>query len=50
MRRRVTITLDSSLESEMRRLQAKKITETNKATSFSKIINEVLKQALKEMP
>jgi len=48
MLRRVTITLDPSVESKIRSLQAKKITETNKAISFSNIINEVLKQGLKE--
>ena len=49
MLRRVTITLDPSLESKIRSVQAKKITETNKAISFSNIINEILKQGLKEM-
>jgi len=48
MLRRITITLDQSLESEIRSLQAKKITETNKAISFSKVVNEVLRQGLKE--
>jgi len=48
MIRRVTITLDPRLESKIRNLQAKKITETNKAISFSHIINEILKQGLKE--
>jgi len=48
MVRRVTITLDPSVESKIRSLQAKKITETNKGISFSNIINEVLKQGLKE--
>jgi len=48
MIRRVTITLDPRLETKIRNLQAKKITETNKAISFSRIINEILKQGLKE--
>lgn len=48
MIRRVTITLDPSLESKIRNIQAKKITESNKAISFSNIINEVLKEGLKE--
>jgi len=48
MLRRVTITLDPYLVSTIRNLQAKKITETNKAVSFSNIINEILKQGLKE--
>ena len=49
MLRRVTITLDPIVESEIRSLQAKKITETNKSISFSNIINEVLKRGLKEI-
>jgi len=48
MLRRITITLDMSLESKIRSLQAKKITETNKAISFSRIIEEILKQGLKD--
>jgi hypothetical protein len=48
MIRRVTITLDPSLESKIRNLQARKITESNKAISFSNIINEILKQGLRE--
>jgi len=48
MIRRVTITLDPQLESTIRNLQAKKISETNKAISFSNVINEILKQGLKD--
>jgi len=48
MLRRVTITLDPHLESTIRNLQAKKISESNKAISFSNIINEILKEGLKE--
>ncbi len=48
MIRRVTITLDPYLESTIRNLQAKKISETNKAISFSNVINEILKQGLKD--
>jgi len=48
MIRRVTITLDPRLELKLRNLHAKNITETNKAISFSHIINEILKQGLKE--
>lgn len=46
MIRRVTITLDPSLESIIRNIQAKKISESNKAISFSNVINEVLKEGL----
>jgi len=48
MIRRVTITLDPYLESTIRSLQAKKISESNKAISFSNIINEILRQGLKD--
>ncbi len=48
MIRRVTITLDSHLESTIRSLQAKKISENNKAISFSNVINEILKLGLKD--
>ncbi len=48
MIRRVTITLDPNIESTIRNLQAKKISESNKAISFSTVINEILKQGLKD--
>ncbi len=48
MLRRVTITLDPYLETTIRNIQAKKISETNKSISFSNIINEILKKGLKE--
>ena len=47
MIRRVTITLDDTLVSKIRALQAKKISETKKSVSFSNVIEEVLKQGLK---
>jgi len=48
MIRRITITLDPYLESRIRNLQAKKMSESNKAISFSNIIDEILKQGLKD--
>jgi hypothetical protein len=47
MIRRVTISIDPSLESKIRKLQARKTSESNKAISFSNIVNEVLKKGLK---
>jgi len=47
MNRRITITLDKNLESELRNLQAEKIQTENKSVSFSEIINYVLKEGLK---
>ena len=48
MIRRVTITLDPNIESTIRNLQAKKISESNKAISFSNVINEILRLGLKD--
>ncbi len=48
MIRQVTITLDPHIESKIRAIQAKKISETKKAVSFSSVINDVLTQGLKE--
>jgi len=48
MIRRVTITLDPHLESTIRNLQAKKISESNKAISFSNVINVNPRQGLKD--
>ena len=48
MTRRVTITLETHIESKIRDIQAKKITETRKSISFSNVINQVLKEGLKE--
>jgi len=48
MTRRITISLDQRIESRIRNVQATKMVESNKSISFSKVINEVLKQGLKE--
>jgi len=47
MMRRVTITLDDKLESKIREIQAKKISESKKSISFSNVVEEILKQGLK---
>ena len=47
MNRRITITLDKNLESELRNIQAEKIQTSNKSVSFSEIINGILKEGLK---
>jgi len=46
MNGRVTITLDNTLVSKIRDIQAKKISETKKSVSFSSVINDLLKQGL----
>ena len=43
---RVTILLDGEIEKKLRLKQAKKIKQTSDAVSFSKIINEVLRESL----
>ncbi len=48
MIRRITITLDPNLESTIRNIQAKKISESNKTISFSNVINEILRKGLKD--
>jgi len=45
---RITITLDSYIESRIRDIQAQKITKLKKSISFSNVINQVLKEGLKE--
>jgi len=49
MNHRITITLDRAIETKIRAIQAKKILETNRAISFSCVVNDVLKQGLKEV-
>ena len=46
-RKRVTIVLDDSLAKKLRVIQSKKISKSNKSVSFSKVINEELRKALK---
>jgi len=48
MIRRITITLDEKIESTIRKIQAKKISENNKSVSFSKIVGQILKKGLIE--
>lgn len=46
MNRRITITLDKTIESLLRDLQADKITTKKKSVSFSDVINQVLRKGL----
>jgi len=46
MSKRITIVLDDDLEKKLRALQAKTIAKTNQSCSFSKVINDILKQKL----
>ncbi len=47
MNRRITITLDKNLEVELRNIQAEKIQVGRRSVSFSEIINNILKEGLK---
>jgi len=46
MIKRITITLDESLESKIRTIQAQRISQQNKSISFSQVLNQLLKSAL----
>jgi len=47
MSKRVTIMLDDVLAKKLRIIQSKKISKSNKSVSFSSVINEELRKALK---
>ena len=47
MAQRITIMLDDELVKKLRIMQAKLIKESTKSVSFSKVLNEMVKQGLK---
>jgi len=47
MTKRVTIMIDDDLDKKLRLLQAKQIKESTKSVSFSRVINEVVRNGLK---
>jgi len=47
MANRVTIVIDDDIDKKLRFLQAKTIQKTHSNCSFSKILNETLRKALK---
>jgi len=47
MANRITVVLDDDNIKKLRMLQAKKIKESNKSVSFSRVINDVLRKKLK---
>jgi hypothetical protein len=47
MIRRHTIVLDKDIETKLRHIQANQIKKTGSSVSFSAVINETLKKALK---
>ena len=46
--KRVTIVLDYEVDKKIRELQAKEIRRTSSSVSFSKVINELLRNSLKK--
>jgi len=46
--KRITIMIDDDLDKKLRLIQAKKIQNTNDSVSFSRIMNETLRQILKK--
>ena len=48
MSKRVTIMLDNDLDKKIRLLQAKKIQTTASSVSFSKVLNQVLRDSIKK--
>jgi len=47
MSRRITIVLDDDNIKKLRTIQAKKIKESDKSVSFSRVINDVLRKNLR---
>ena len=43
---RITIAIDTEIEKKLRTMQAELIKKTNKSVSFSKVLNDVLKEGL----
>lgn len=47
MAKRVTIMVDDDLDKKLRLYQAKQISKTNTAVSYSKVINDLLRKEIK---
>jgi uncharacterized protein (DUF4415 family) len=47
MRSRITIMLDNDIAKKLREVQAKRIKDTSEGVSFSKVINDILREAMK---
>jgi len=45
---RITIAIDTEVEKELRSMQAALIKKTNKSVSFSQVLNNILKEGLRE--
>ncbi len=47
MAKRITVVLDDEVVKKLRNIQSKKISKSKKSVSFSSVINEELRKALK---
>jgi len=47
LKKRITIMMDSDLLTKLRIIQSKQITKTNSSVSLSKVIDELITQAIK---
>jgi len=47
MPKRITVVLDDELVKKLRNIQSKKVSKSKKSVSFSSVINEELRKALK---
>jgi hypothetical protein len=47
MGKRITITIDENVISQIREIQASRITSSVRSVSFSRVVNQILKDALK---
>jgi len=48
MSQRITVMLDDSLITKLRKIQAKQILKTKKSISFSRVLNQELKSGFKK--
>ena len=49
MSKRVTIMIDDDLDKKLRMRQAKMITQSQTSYSYSKVINEIIRKAIKSL-
>jgi hypothetical protein len=47
LNRRITVTINDDIEASLRRFQADELTRTNRPVSFSRILNQILKEGIK---
>jgi len=47
--KRITITIDESIDNKIRDIQVKRISETRKSVSFSQVLNGLLREALENL-